>query len=119
MGAEWLRFKNCRISSSVLSATAALLISSTYTPRVLAAEVAGFTSQVGPRLAIEQTHTLQLQPSAGEPDFISGDAVCVITGAGDGFAIGMPTHQSINSSDPEAGPPLRKNLMAGLLCSFC
>ena len=39
----------------------------------------------------------------------------MVTGAGDGFAIGMPTHQAIDSSDPEAAPPLRKNLMAGLL----
>lgn len=102
-----------------------LIFSVTSSPRTraLAAEVPGFTAQVGPKLAIEQTHTLKLQPSAGEPDFHThsrsgdghGDAVCVITGAGDGFAIGLPTHQPINSSDPEAGPPLRKNLMEGLL----
>jgi hypothetical protein len=83
----------------------------------LAAEIVGFTARDGPRLAIEQTHTLRLRPSAGEKAFNSGasSAVCVLTGAGDGFAIGMPTHQPINDSDPEAGPPVRKNLMAGLL----
>ena len=74
----------------------------------LAAEIVGFTARDGPRLAIEQTHTLRLRPSAGEKAFNSGasSAVCVLTGAGDGFAIGMPTHQPINDSDPEAGPPV-------------
>jgi hypothetical protein len=119
------RTRSSSMGPAVSSATAAmytyaaalLLISSACTPRTMAAEVVGFRAQLGPRLSIEQTHTLKLQPSAGEPNFhaASGDAVCVIIGAGDGFAIGLPTHQAINSSDPEAGPPLRKNLMEGLL----
>ena len=71
----------------------------------------------GPRLAVELTHTITLEPSAGEPPMgPSSVAHCVLLGTG-GFAIGLPTAQPINSSHNDAGKGwvLRKNLMNGLL----
>jgi hypothetical protein len=83
----------------------------------LSAEVMGYTSPAGPRLAIEQTHTLVLTPSSGEPPFhAAAAAVCVVTSAGSGFAIGLPTHQPINATSSDGVIlPVRKNLMQGLL----
>ena len=72
----------------------------------------------GPRLAVERTHAVTLQPDAGEPAFVAAaaEANCVLNSAG-GFALGMPTRQPINSShnDASKGWVVRKNLMSGLL----
>ena len=67
------------------------------------------------RLAVELTHHAVLAPSESEPAFATGvsDAHCVLTSAGDGFAVGMPTAQVLNASESKSA--LRKNLMSGLI----
>lgn len=68
------------------------------------------------RLAVELTHRVALAPFAGEPAFATGagdHAHCVLTSAGGGFTVGLPTAQVLNASEPKSA--LRKNLMSGLI----